>query len=65
MPLPLTHAVVRAQVRRALLEREAAHLRDALADARTQEERATLTERLADAEQGLRALGPDPSPRMS
>jgi len=65
MALPLTHAVLRAQVRRVLLERAAANLRHTLADARTQEERATLTERLADAERGLRVLGPDPSPKMS
>ncbi|MBA3827106.1 MAG: hypothetical protein H0X24_24840 [Ktedonobacterales bacterium] len=65
MSLPLTHAVVRAQVRRALLEREVSHLREALADARTQAERASLTERLDDAERGLRALGPDPAPKMS
>jgi hypothetical protein len=65
MPQPLSHSVVRAQVRRALLEREATTVRHDLADARTPEERDTLTERLADVERSLRALGPDPSPRMS
>lgn len=65
MPQPLTHAVIRTQVRRALLEREAEAVQRALADARTQDERATLTERLADVARSLRALGPDPAPRMS
>ncbi len=64
MPQSLHHAHMRWQLRRALLESERATTRDALADARTPAERAALTEKLADLEHALRAMGPDPAPKM-
>ena len=65
MPQPFAHALIRWQIRHTLLEQERAMLTRELCQATAPHEVARLTERLADAERQLRALGPDPSVRMN
>jgi hypothetical protein len=64
MSQPMSHSIIRAQVRRAMLEAEARAARQAWNDARTAEERERLLARLEEVARQLRALGPDPRPMM-
>ncbi len=64
MSQPLPHAIMRWQLRRSLLESERHATQELLADARTSEEREALADKLRDIERSLRAMGPDPSPKM-
>jgi len=64
MSQPLPHAIIRWQLRHALLAAQRAAARQALDAARTDAERATLAAKLHDIERSLRALGPDPAAKM-
>ena len=64
MSQALPHSQARWQIRRAMLETEQANAQQALADARTAEERANLSAKLHDIERALRAMGPNPTAKM-
>ena len=64
MSQALPHSQARWQIRRAMLETELSAAQQALADARTADDRASLTEKLHDIERALRALGPNPTAKM-
>lgn len=64
MSQPLPHAIIRWQLRQALLRSQEAATQQALAAARTEAERAALADKLRAIERDLRALGPVPAARM-
>ncbi len=64
MSQPLPHAIIRWQVRQAVLRGQAAATRQALATAQTEAERAALADKLRAIQRDLRAMGPDPATRM-
>lgn len=64
MAQALAHSQARWLIRRALLAREQAAARQQLAVARTDAERTAQEAKLRAAEQAIRALGPDPAPKM-
>lgn len=60
----MSHSIIRAQVRRALLAAEERAARQSLANVRTPEERERLLARLNELAHQLRAMGPDPRAKM-